>query len=128
MRHSSPPTLEVVQLSEQLETLRFRVFSPTGLNIAAQGKAKRRPGYATARNAHCPEGAEQTVPTHTSDPNEFCPFRAISRWRTQYPGRRCALPWANMLLPHSGRIAKAQREASSLSVFQCDRLEAYPTN
>jgi len=43
-------------------------LSPTGLNIAAQGKAKRRPGYVTARNAHCPEGAEQTVPTHTIDP------------------------------------------------------------
>ena len=87
--------------------------SPTGLNIAAQRKAKRRPGYATARNAHCPEGAEQTVPTYTTDPNEFCLFRAISRWRTPYPGRRFALPWANMLLPHSGRIAKDQRIAGA---------------
>jgi len=30
------------------DTLRSCVFSPTGLNILAQGKAKRRPGYATA--------------------------------------------------------------------------------
>jgi len=86
-------------------------FSPTGLNILAQGKAKRRPGYATARNAHCPEGAEQTVATHVSDLNEFCPFRAISRWGTPFPGRRSALPWARLLLPHSGRIAKALRIA-----------------
>ena len=92
--------------------LRSCVFSPTGLNILAQGKAKRRPGYATARNAHCPEGAEQTVPTHTTDANEFCPFRAISRWRTPYPGRRCA---TNILLPHSGRITKAQRISGTKS-------------
>ncbi len=27
--------------------------------MAAQGKAKRRPGYATELHADCPEGAEQ---------------------------------------------------------------------
>jgi len=27
--------------------------------------------------------------------------------------RRCALPWAGLLLPHSGRIAKAQRIAET---------------
>ena len=87
--------------------MRFCVFSPTGLNIAAQGKAKRRPGYAIARNAHCPEGAEQTVPTHTKYPNEFCPFRAISHWRTHYPGRRSSLcPGLNCCCPIRGESQK----------------------
>jgi len=32
------------------------VFSPKGLNNLAQGRAPRLPGYATTRNANCPEG------------------------------------------------------------------------
>ena len=44
--------------------------------MAAQGKAKRRPGHATARNAHCPEGAEQTNPYTASSP---CSGNAVAR-------------------------------------------------
>jgi len=48
-----------------------------------------------------------------------------------YPGRRFALPWAN-ILSLSGRLVYKQ-QASSLSVknekqYFTDRLEAYPTN
>jgi len=40
-----------------------------GVNILG-GKAKRRPGYATVRNAHCPEavfGANRKSPTDCSN-------------------------------------------------------------
>ena len=36
------------------------------------------------------------------------PFRAESRWRTFDPGRRCALPWAKLWLPRSGRNASTK--------------------
>ncbi len=60
-----------------------------GINIKAQGKAKRRPGLleSTVRR---PERAIFLVHFAPSGQRDLV---------CGYPGRRCALPWANLLKP-----------------------------
>ena len=85
--------------------------SPTGLNILAQGRAQRRPGYASNTTPKALKG-------RTNKPSLTYLLRLRHAPSGQYgtfccyPGRRFAtfrryaLPWAMMLLPHSGRSPK----------------------
>ncbi len=85
-----------------LDSMPFVVdeVSPTGFEILAQGKAQRLPWVCHKHDVNCPEGAEQSF--------LLSPFRATFGC-LQFPGRRFAmfhrqaLPWAVVLLPHSGR-------------------------
>ena len=53
----------------------------------------------------CPEGAARLDSGFRSQ--MFGPFRANAMSGIQYPGRRCALPWAKMFKPVGLRIAIA---------------------
>ena len=102
--------LECMLKDEQIElfaVLRSCVFSPMGLNILAQGKAKRRAGCRPNLALIALKGPNNLA---IGDATTLLgPFRATFRRFVVPPGRRfatfrrCALPWANMLLPHSGR-------------------------
>ena len=58
------PRVTTQRRSSQLPNALAISGSPTGLHNLAQGTTKCRPGYATERNANCPEGAEQTCHSH----------------------------------------------------------------
>ncbi len=90
-----------------LSPLGYRSFRPEwGSNILAQGRvqrrnvAERRPGYCKAPNRR-PERAKQNA--FINDGWTVLPFQGDEPCFPGYPGRRFALPWALMLMPHSGR-------------------------
>ena len=68
--------------------------SPTGLNILAQGRAQRRPGYASNTTPKALKGRNKQTIVDVSTTSTSCPFRAI---------------WDVLLLPRA-----ALRDVSSL--------------
>ena len=75
------------------------------------GQSEAPPWVVMKKGAHCPEGAKRTI--HCCRESFVRPLQGNVSEFHHYPGRRfatyrrCALPWARLLLPHAGRIAKA---------------------
>ncbi len=91
-------------------------FAPKGQphNSPGQSKAapaaQRRPG-SPASPKRSPERAQQRT---RSGRVLFRPFRALSGGKPVYPGRRCALPWANLFRPFQGDYCRGALAAMSI--------------